>query len=178
MFKSKFLKSFFIILAILIIGGGSYAVWKKNTDIKKVKKEEFVCSSQNVLRCEVERLLWKTLPSPLVAPNGSVFSASWEKSVYDTEDQLVSMGESIVPILIEIIKETDNDNPELKDYRDTAIYILGQIKSEESKEFLKSIFLSDKEDYPSKHWARLKLMEYSSDPKILKILNSTAGDFK
>jgi len=173
MFKSsQLLKSILIILAILIISGAGYTAWIVNTNTGNKKAAE---TKNSHLEQEVKELLSKVVLETYIRPDGGVLSFDFadplqgEEPWYAEEHKLIGLGEKTVPILIEIIKEKENN-------RNNAIYILGCIGGEKSVDLLITIFKSQYEDFDARVYAAQALGKNKTTPKALDALKSVASN--
>lgn len=164
MFKSKFFKSFLIVLGILMIGGAGYTAWRVNTETKNSNLEQ-----------EVKELLSKVVLETYIRPDGGVLSFDFadplqgEEAWYAEEHKLIGLGEKAVPILIEIINEKENN-------RNNAIYILGCIGGEKAVDLLVTILKSQYEDIDARAYAAQTLGKNKTNPKALDALKSVASN--
>ena len=175
MLKSQLLKSILIILAILIIGGVGYTVWRKNTNTKETKKEEFVCSFKDEFKCEVEELVSKVVQESTVYFHMDFADPlPGQEPWYVAENKLVKLGEKAVPVLIEIIE--DNRTTTFPDNKYHAIYVLGRIGGEDAVGVLVLVLKSPTEKFENRCYAAQALGRNKKNPKALEALNIVASN--
>lgn len=142
---------------------------------KRIINKEIVCSFDDEFECEVEKLLLKSSVPYFIFNDGTVLHVSYGQPIdpdpnwvseYEYEQQLVKLGGKAVPILIELIKKFDKNNPKDRFHRETAIYVLGRIGGEQSVEFLNFLIQSQEEDFAAKAYAKKAL-------KNIKDMNTT-----
>lgn len=160
MFKSKFLKSFLIILAILIIGGVGYTVWRARTEQK------------------INKLLSDINMDNYIREDGRALAFDFDEPAWNTErnKKLTNLGKTILPTTIEIVKKNKNIIKESKETRNRAIYILGCIGGEQAVDVLVNILKSQYEYFDARAYAAEALEKNKTNPKALEALTFVASN--
>lgn len=175
----KGIKSFKIILfvlAFLVVGSTGYTLGKMDINIAKKS-----IMKTNDLEQEVRELVQKVAREDTLSFHMDFADPlPGEDPWYAPEQKLVGMGEKVVPILNEVIKENKQMISQIyqkEGIRHNAIYILGRIGGKEAVDSLIAIARSPYEDDDTRAYAILSLgMNKTKNDKALETLTNMVLD--